>query len=604
MKKGYKAALASPLISLAKPACNAAEHIRCAELAENEGCSLIVFPELSLTGATCGMLYCQKMLTEESEKALSLYLEKTKKLNIVSILGLPYSHNCDGIFGKAAKIYNTAIIAQGGKILGVSISRDRTDLFSAPPKNEENALLCGQKVLLSDRNVISADGMNICVNIGNTLDAPDISDTDLSVLMCAPGEYIGLSEKLEKDASIYSLKYRVPHITVGAGEGESTTDFICSGQRLLALGTEIKRVDKLFSEDNLYVEISGEISGSVDDISSEKQIPVSKFPFISEEKCKRDEECRLALDIQSRALAHRMERSFTKNLVIGVSGGLDSTLALLVCARAVDFLGLPRTNITAVTMPCFGTTERTKTNALLLADSLGCTVRTIDIKRSIDLHFEDISHDKNNYNVVYENAQARERTQILMDIANEIGALVVGTGDLSELALGFATYNGDHMSMYAVNGSVPKTLMREIIRFTAEEFSSKGSADIAATLIDVVETPVSPELLPTDENDIGTQHTEKIVGPYELHDFFLYYSIKYGMKPQDVLSLAKRVFDGYTDEELRSYLDIYLRRFYSQQFKRSCLPDGPRVTEISFSPRGAWQMPSDVCAEIWRKNID
>jgi len=275
---------------------------------------------------------------------------------------------------------------------------------------------------------------------------------------------------------------------------------------------------------------------------------------------------------------------------------------VLVAARAMDILKRSRENVIAITMPCFGTTERTKSNALALAEELGCSVRTIDIKKAVNQHFEDISHDKNNYDVVYENAQARERTQILMDIANAEGGLVIGTGDLSELALGFATYNGDHMSMYCVNGSVPKTLMRAMIRHEAALAETKGQPRLSKVLFDVVNTPISPELLPTEDGE-NKQHTESIVGPYELHDFFLYYTVKYGYSPKRILELSTSVFDEYGAEEIKGYLDNFVRRFFSQQFKRSCLPDGPRVTEISLSPRGAWQMPSDVSSGLWREEL-
>ena len=334
-------------------------------------------------------------------------------------------------------------------------------------------------------------------------------------------------------------------------------------------------------------------------LSMPKEV-ITKTPFVPEDKEKLEKWCALALEIQSRSLAARLIRSYSQKCIIGVSGGLDSTLALLVCARAMDMLGRGRENVVAITMPCYGTTERTKSNALALSDMLGCDGREIDIKAAVTQHFKDISHDENCYNVVYENAQARERTQILMDVANAEGGIVVGTGDLSELALGFATYNGDHMSMYGVNASVPKTLMREIISYEARRLGEVSGGELARVLLDVVKTPVSPELLPTDGKEV-TQQTEDIVGPYVLHDFFLYHTIKHGRAPKEILKLCKKVFTEYSEEYIKKYLEIFTRRFFTQQFKRSAMPDGPRVTEISLSPRGAFNMPSDAASNILRR---
>ena len=385
-----------------------------------------------------------------------------------------------------------------------------------------------------------------------------------------------------------------------AGEGESTTDGVYAGARLIAKGNKIIKEAPLFSEDILYSDITvGECK--VHEPKAKAKEKLTKSPFVPEDKKARDEWCDLALEIQTRALAARLTRSYSKKCVIGVSGGLDSTLALLVCARAMDMLGRGRENVVAITMPCYGTTERTRSNALALSDMLGCDGREIDIKAAVTQHFKDIGHDESCYNVVYENAQARERTQILMDIANAESGIVVGTGDLSELALGFATYNGDQMSMYGVNASVPKTLMREIISYEAARLSGVLGGALSAVLYDVVKTPVSPELLPTDGETV-IQPTEDIVGPYVLHDFFLYHTVKYGTEPKQILNKAKKAFSGeYSEEYIKGYLEIFTKRFFSQQFKRSAMPDGPRVTEISLSPRGAFNMPSDAASNILRK---
>ena len=326
---------------------------------------------------------------------------------------------------------------------------------------------------------------------------------------------------------------------------------------------------------------------------------VAKSPFIPDNEKELDEQCELILNIQARALANRLIRSYSTGAVVGVSGGLDSTLALLVAARAVDIAGLGREKLIAVTMPCFGTTKRTKGNAEKLSEALGATLKCIDIKAAVNQHFADIGHNPEDYSVVYENAQARERTQVLMDVANASGALVVGTGDMSELALGWATYNGDHMSMYGVNAGIPKTLMRHIVSYSAKAFRENGEALCANVLLDVLNTPVSPELLPPKDGEIA-QCTEGIVGPYELHDFFMYYHVRYGFAPDKILRLALSAFgDEYDEKTVRAWLGVFMRRFFSQQFKRSCLSDGPKIFDISFSPRGDFAMPSDAVGKLW-----
>ncbi len=625
MKNKAIIALASPKTVLADPIRNAGILAEYAEAAAREGARLIAFPELALTGATLGDLFKQTLLTDKAESALGLYIEKTKDLDIVSFVGLPVSMGADfdltaqesgyirasfeldpGLSAHssaASRIYNAVAVIKGGEILGITPSALASGAFSPAPMEEKRIFISGRSASLCRRAVYDIPNVGgVYVSVGDDNKGAPSTDAALVINTISKYHYMGLSEALENSAASYAEIFGVPVAVVGSGEGESGTDGICAGVRFLADARGTLARAELFSEDILYAELGSDNVISAPE-RAEKSAPVRKFPFLPESSERRAYELDLAFMLQSRALAHRMERSYTKKLVIGVSGGLDSTLAVLAAAKAVDLIGLPRENIIAITMPCFGTTERTKGNALSLAEALGCTVRTIDIKASVNLHFEDIGHDKNNYNVVYENAQARERTQILMDVANAEGGLVVGTGDLSELALGFATYNGDHMSMYAVNASIPKTLMREMIRRSAELLSENGDADTARVLLDVINTPVSPELLPVGEESENAQHTEKIVGPYELHDFFLYYTVKHGFAPSLVLSLAIKSFPEYSEEEMRGYLDIFIRRFYSQQFKRSCLPDGPKVTEISLSPRGAWSMPSDVSSALFRDDI-
>ena len=583
MKKKMTVALATPGIRLCDVSFNLSEIIRTATEAVRAGAELVAFPPLTLTGATAGDLFRQRALTRAAEAALLEYIDAVAELDIISLVGLPIA---DG----EGRVYEGYCMIAGGEMLGVNISKSPIPPLDAAPSEAVVLTLGGRKYAAADGLVFtSEDGTRLIAG------ARGEADADILVLPEAVEEYIGAADLRRRDL----LSRRVPVcLYVGAGEGESGTDGVYSGARCVAEGGRIVAESPLFSTDILYAEIDP--SAPVGEGAPERGYRLVRHPFIPEDPAERDAASALALEIQSRALAGRLERSFSRTAVIGVSGGLDSTLAVLVAARAMDRLGRDRKNIIAITMPAFGTTSRTKSNALALAEELGCSVRTVDIKAAVEQHFADIGHDKNNYNVVYENAQARERTQILMDVANAEGGLVVGTGDLSELALGFATYNGDHMSMYAVNGSVPKTLMREIIAYEARLAKEDGRDRLAEVLLDVINTPVSPELLPTDGEENG-QHTEKIVGPYELHDFFLYHTVKSGYAPDELLSLTREAFaDAYTEEEILSYLEIFCKRFIAQQFKRSCLPDGPRVTEISLSPRTGYRIPSDAASVVWR----
>lgn len=594
MSNIVKLALASPKIKLCVPEYNSEICVNCAKGAAENGANFIVFPELALTGATCGDLFFHKPLLEGAKSALLKYAEETSELAITSFIGLPFCF--DGV------IYNTVAIVRQGKILGFAASKKDSRHFERVGGKALKVEFAGEAISLSE-NVICTDSATcarIFVKIGDE-DATLAGDVDIILNPTAMPEYVGLAKLRDEYAMSLSRELILTYATVGAGTGESGTDGIYAGARVVSQNGKILNSAKLFCEENIYAEIDISNKETSDIEFSEKE-ENRRFPFIPSASAEKKEAASLAIEIQARALALRMERAYAKCAVIGVSGGLDSTLAVLVAAKAADILNRDRKTILAITMPCFGTTERTKSNALSLAEELGCSVRTIDIKASVTQHFSDISHKEDNYDVVYENAQARERTQILMDVANAVSGIVIGTGDLSELALGFATYNGDHMSMYCVNGSVPKTFMREIIKNEAEKYKLLGQDKLAKVLIDVVETPVSPELMPLSDGE-NKQHTESIVGPYELHDFFIYHMIKYRRSPKELFSLAKEVFSEYPSDEIKKYLVIFIRRFFSQQFKRSCLPDGPRVTEITLSPRGSWQMPSDVSGEIWLNEL-
>ncbi len=601
MKK-VKVALVSPRIALCDPEYNATLLAKEAALAAESGAGIIAFPELALTGATAGDLYFQEALTDAADTALSELCDATADIEAVCLVGLPVR--------QGNRLYNAVAAIYGGEIIGVSAAcgySSRSKRFSPAPDGRTEITVAGQQTLLGGDLVYSApvgegdSRVKIFVKIGDD-EAPVPDGVNLVINPAASPEYITLAAKRRKAICDASLSLGVAYAYVGAGDGESGTDGIYSGARVVCAGGSVISEAELFCADALVCEIDLDSSVSAPK-KADDTTRVTKTPFIPEDKEERDEALSLALELQARSLALRIERSYSKCAVLGVSGGLDSTLAVLVAARAMDILSRPREAVIAITMPCFGTTERTKSNALALAEELGCTARTIDIKAAVTQHFKDISHPEDKYDVVYENSQARERTQILMDVANAEGGLVVGTGDLSELALGFATYNGDHMSMYCVNGSVPKTLMRAIIAHAADKALARGEERLSRVLYDVINTPVSPELLPADGAE-NKQHTEKIVGPYELHDFFLWHTVQSGASPARVLKLAKHVFDGeYTEDEIRGYLEIFVRRFYSQQFKRSCMPDGPLVSPISLSPRGAWQMPSDISSTVWRKSV-
>ncbi len=617
-----KVSAATPKIRVLDVEGNLSECIKLAHESAERGAKIIVFPELVLTGATAGDLLYTKKLLSSAEAALARFADETEELDVISFIGLPVS--------LSGKIYNAVAAVSAGDVLAVIpktvLSSDETRYF-AVPENTYEIVFAGRETLFGTDILLSADtveDLTIAVAVGAEIYSPlssaryaAVAGASVIVNPISCPEIIG---KHEFDSEFLRTESRVLHAAViraSAGIGESGTDGVYAGiSEIAALGkTLVKSIP--YSEGYILADIDVEyiaherikdssfgadssdydiVEFSVEPTKTKLEAVPRKLVFVPEEKEKLLARCGEILEIQSRALAERIRRSYSKGAVIGVSGGLDSTLALLVAVKAMDILGESRKKVTAITMPCFGTTKRTKSNAERLAEALGTTLKCIDIKASVNQHFEDIGHDAEDFSVVYENAQARERTQVLMDVANAEGALVVGTGDLSELALGFATYNGDHMSMYGVNAGIPKTLMRYIVSYCAETSEDEVVSNV---LYDVLATPVSPELLPPKDGEIA-QCTEGIVGPYELHDFFIYYLVRRGYSPEKILRLATLAFEGEYDEEtIKGWLKIFLRRFFSQQFKRSCLPDGPKVGTVGFSPRGDFKMPSDGVGALW-----
>ncbi len=607
MTDGFvKLAAACPEIKLGDVEYNLASCIAEAEKYAALGAKVIVFPELSLTGATVGDMFFGSALSSAAEGALSRFAKATRALDAIIFIGLPVL--LDGA------LYNCAAAVFNGEVAGLipSLTEDRH--FKKAPDGLCNVTFAGFDTVFGRGQLFFAEGtsLRIGVRVGKFDTGYGIGENVRAVLASEP-EGVGISSRRLVSVKEEAMRELCAVIYANSGEGESGAECVYSAHSVIAdpLGNFARR--EPFSKNELTLVADTE---AADFLRRKHEAfafskPSSKFgfafknntsvlptlarlPFVPEDEDERKSACKLAFEIQSRGLAGRIERSYSKTMVLGISGGLDSTLALLVAARAADILsdkGYERSAISAVTMPCFGTTERTKSNAERLADALGARVSCIDIKDAVGVHFKDIGHDAENYNVVYENAQARERTQVLMDIANAEGGLVVGTGDLSEAALGWATYNGDHMSMYGVNASVPKTLVRAIVENYAKECSD---AEISAILYDILATPVSPELLPPKDGEIA-QCTEGIVGPYELHDFFIYHFVREGTSPKKLLRMAKGAFRGVYDEgTVEGWCRVFLRRFMTQQFKRSCTPDAPSVGIVSLSPRGAWMMPSDI----------
>ena len=602
----------------------------------DEDCALLVFPELCVTGATCGDLFLQESFIDKAWEALYRIAEETANAPQTFIIGLPAYIE--------GKLLNLAVVLHQGIVLGcnvkLTLSAEESRYFSPYEVSGtffdeyfDDEITFGQPLYFGDNDLFSFGVFfdeDLRAPISDDVDAA-LSGCNIMVILSARPYTVGTAEKTSALLSAQSRKLHAAYIYANAGVGESTTDLIFAGTNYIyENGRELCK-SAAFTSDPIYTDIdlkllSGErmrdtawrtdfanssADSDFDFISFEQDVnpelalirPVPTNPFVPENKDEIAGRCEQILTMQAMGLVTRMTHIGCKKVILGLSGGLDSTLAFLVCARAFDIMGLPKEDIHAITMPCFGTTSRTKNNSIELAKAYGAKIDEISIKESVTQHFKDIGHDIDNHNVAYENAQARERTQLLMDLGNDEGSLVVGTGDLSELALGWATYNGDHMSMYAVNGSVPKTLIRYIVAYEADRVSA-SQPELSAVLRDILDTPVSPELLPPSEDGTISQKTEDLVGPYELHDFFLYYFVRLGFAPSKIYRLAKIAFSGaYDDATIYKWEENFLRRFISQQFKRSCLPDGPKVGSVDLSPRGDLRLPSDATSKVFLEEL-
>lgn len=634
MKDGFvRAACATPDIRVADVAYNSDNIIRIIKRAAVNGIKLIVFPELCITGYTCGDLFLQRSLIEGAENQLMRIARETSKCDICSVVGLPYALD--------QKLYNVAAVISGGRIIGMVPKLNLPnhsefyELRHFTPGNAEPEMVSfhGGEIPFGSKILFTAEGMDsftfaveICEDLW-TVNPPSNAHalagaTIIANLSCSD-ELIAKEEYRRMLIKSQSARLYCGYLYADSGYGESTQDMVFSGDNIIAENGSILARSKRFTNECVYSEIDTErlinerrrsntfkagvdgrymrVNFRIGIRECELTRYVGKLPFVPSDEAAREKRCEEILAIQSMGLKKRLDHTNAKTAVIGVSGGLDSTLALLVAVRAFDSLQKDRNGIIAVTMPCFGTTDRTYNNAVNFAKSLGVTLLEINIRDAVNQHFKDIDHDPESYDVTYENSQARERTQVLMDIANKHGGLVIGTGDLSELALGWATYNGDHMSMYAVNSGVPKTLIRYLVAYEAERTDNKV---LEETLNDILATPVSPELLPPEDGKIS-QKTEQLVGPYELHDFFMYYLMRFGYKPAKVLRLAQIAFKGEYDRAfILSWMKVFYRRFFAQQFKRSCLPDGPKVGSVALSPRGDWRMPSDASSNLWMSEIE
>lgn len=618
---------------------NAQHIISLINQAEKAQVSILVFPELCITGYTCGDLFAQTLLLDEAEKALAQIANSTQGKNIIALVGVPIRHQ-SALLNCAAVVQNGSVKALVSKTYLPNYKEfyEKRWFTSGAQYNDATLYLCQQQVLLSNHLIFTTNQLRFAIEICEDVWAP-IPPSSLLALqgaevifnMSADNDCIGKHNYLKALLSQQSARCLAGYVFSSCGFGESTTDVVFSGNGLIyENGTLLATSERFsFNEQLIITEIDVERLRTERQVNTTfatnqqvlgnqlqasllaldtQQTPaieltrhIEAHPFVPQGK-ELDERCEEIFAIQVAGLAKRITHTYSKTVVVGISGGLDSTLALLVCAKTFDKLGMNRKGIIGVTMPGFGTTDRTYQNAMNLMHSLGVTVREISIKDACIQHFKDIQHDINVHDVTYENGQARERTQILMDVANQCGGLVIGTGDLSELALGWATYNGDHMSMYGVNGSIPKTLVKYLVTWVAETGVDESSK---ATLLDIVDTPISPELIPADEQGNIKQKTEDLVGPYELHDFFLYQFMRFGFRPAKIYFLAMHAFAGiYDDATIKKWLTTFCKRFFQQQFKRSCLPDGPKVGSVSLSPRGDWRMPSDASAALWLKECE
>ncbi len=638
MKDGLiRVGACSPRVTIASPAACRAAAVEAARAAAARGVRVLAMPELCLSAYTCGDLLLSPLLLREAEAALAAYIEETAALDMLSFVGLPVAHG--------GRIYNCLAAVCRGRLLGLVPKTYLPNYgetyegrwFAPAPKENLPVSLCGTDVLLGTRQLFCCAEMpalvvaaEICEDMWVAVPpscAHAAAGATLIVNASAADEILSREEACRATVKSLSARLKAAYLYANAGEGESSTDLIYAGHCLLAdcgrtvaerlpfapegelavgecdLGRALfarQRTSTFLPEESGYARIRFSLTPAETAFS---RAPAAD-PFLPAEPKRRLHALARAIEIQTAGLSARMQRAHAKTLVVGISGGLDSTLALLVATRTVDRLGLSREAIHAVTMPGFGTTARTRGNAEELCAALGVRLSCIPIHAAVSQHFADIGHDPAVKNAVYENAQARERTQILMDLANAEGGMVVGTGDLSELALGWATYNGDHMSMYGVNAAVPKTMVRALVSFAADEYHAAGDGHVTRILQDIVDTPVSPELLPPDGEQIA-QRTEDLVGPYELHDFFLYHFLHDGFTPRKLFRYAVAAFAGqFGEKTVAAWLRVFLSRFFAQQFKRSCLPDGPKVTAVDLSPRGGWRMPSDASAAAWLAEID
>lgn len=634
MKNGFvKVAAATPDIRVADVEFNTQNIINVMEEAQKNGAKILVFPELCVTGYTCSDLFDHSVLLKASRKALLEIAENTNDKDMLVFVGAPLEVN--------GKLYNVAAAMNQGEIIGFTTKTFLPNYgefyemrqFTPGPQTVREITFEGKKIPFGPQILFQAEGMEelvvaaeICEDVWSPV-PPSIQaaleGATVIVNCSASDETIGKDTYRRALISGQSARLISGYIYANAGEGESTTDLVFGGHNIIAENGTVLKESSRYVNEIIYSEIdlqriTGErrknttfqpldeetlvrVPFTVEETKTFLTRTFPKKPFVPSDEQTRAQRCEEILTIQAMGLKKRLAHTNARTAVVGISGGLDSTLALLVTARAFDMLGRDKKDIIAVTMPCFGTTDRTYQNACEMSKKVGATLIEVPIADAVNIHFRDIGHDPEDHSVTYENCQARERTQVLMDIANKTWGMVIGTGDLSELALGWATYNGDHMSMYGVNASVPKTLVRHLVKYAADDTKDEALKNV---LYDVLDTPVSPELLPPKDGDIA-QKTEDLVGPYELHDFFLYFMLRFGYEPSKIFRIACMTFDGeYDKETIFKWLETFCRRFFSQQFKRSCLPDGPKVGTVALSPRGDWRMPSDACVAVWMKDLE
>lgn len=634
MKDSFvRVAAATPEIKVADTEYNAEAIIKLIKEAAFNEAAVIVFPELAITGSSCGDLFYNRTLLSAAQNALIKILEETEYCDILVSVGIPVPY--------MGKLYNAAAVFKSGELLALPAKKMLCDFgensesrYFTPANGTEIISFCGFEVPMGENIILSNASLSdftLGFEIGSDAFAPCPPSVELAKMganlilnSSASAETVGKALFKKNAIKYYSERIISAYVLASAGFGESTTDLVFGGQRIIAENGKILAESELFTSGITYADVDFERIAherrrigafgskipetfnnilfdydeeSFDGFTLMRHIP--QKPFIPEDANELKLRCKEILTLQAQGLVKRLKHISATKAVLALSGGLDSTLALLVVVKAFDTLGLDRKGILTYSMPCFGTTERTKSNAQTLAEALGVSFKEISIRDSVTQHFKDIGQDPAKLDVTFENSQARERTQVIMDIANMVGGIVIGTGDLSELALGWATYNGDHMSMYSVNASIPKTLVRHLVNYCAET-----TEEIKDVLLDILDTPVSPELLPPKDGEIS-QKTEDLVGPYELHDFFIFYLVRYGFSPKKIYNMALTAFDGvYDAETIKKWLKICFRRFFTQQFKRSCMPDGPKVGSVGFSPRGDFKMPSDASFNIWMKEID